>query len=82
MNHYVILEGLRENVKFWQYKFDTCSPSEARQMQQKVLHAKQVLKDYKKTFMPHLLIPPTPPQRQVQVRMSDWSEQFEEYSNN
>ena len=82
MNHYLILEGLRENVKFWQYKFDTCSPKDARAMLQKVKDAKQAMKDYKIHFMPHLLIQPTPPQRQVQVRMSDWSEQFEEYSNN
>ena len=82
MNHYVILEGLRENIKYWQYKFDTCAPSEARQMQQKVKEAKEALKDYKKHFMPHLLIQPTQPQRQVSIRMSDWSEQFEEYSNN
>jgi hypothetical protein len=82
MNTYLILEGLRENVKFWQYKFDTCSPKEAREMYQKVLDAKQVLKEFKLKFMPHLMIAPNPPQRQVSVRMSDWSENLEEYSNN
>jgi hypothetical protein len=73
------LENLRENVKFWQYKFDTCNPKDARAMQQRLLDAKQTLKEYKQKFMPHLLVPPTPPQRQVTVRMSDWSETFEEY---
>jgi hypothetical protein len=82
MNTLVILEGLRENVKFWQYKFDTCKPHEARAMQKKVLDAKQVLKEFKIKFMPQLMIPPTPPQRQVSIRMSDWSETFEEYLNN
>jgi hypothetical protein len=82
MNTLVILEGLRENVKFWQYKFDTCKPYEAREMQQKVLGAKQVLKEFKVKYMPHLMIAPNPPQRQVSVRMSDWSENLEEYSNN
>jgi hypothetical protein len=75
------LENLRENVKFWQYKFDTCNPKDARAMQQRLSDAKQTLKEYKQKFMPHLLVPPTPPQRQVTVRMSDWSETFEEYLN-
>lgn len=75
------LENLRENVKFWQYKFDTCNPKDARAMQKRLSDAKQTLKEYKQKFMPHLLVPPTPPQRQVTVRMSDWSETFEEYLN-
>jgi hypothetical protein len=82
MNTTVILDGLRENVKFWQYKFDTCKPHEARAMQQKVMSAKQVLKEFKMKYMPHLLVPPNPPKRQISVRMSDWSETFEEYLNN
>lgn len=75
------LENLRENVKFWQYKFDTCSPNDARAMHKRLLDAKQTLKEYKQRFMPELLVPPTPPKRQVSVRMSDWSETFEEYLN-
>lgn len=82
MNTYLILEALRESVKYWQYKFDTCKPHEARIMQKKLLDAKQTLKEFKQTFMPHLMIPPTPPQRQISIRMSDWSENLEEYSNN
>lgn len=75
------LENLRENVKFWQYKFDTCTPKDARAMHKRLLDAKQTLKEYKQRFMPELLVPPTPPKRQVSVRMSDWSETFEEYLN-
>jgi hypothetical protein len=81
MNTLVILEGLRENVKFWQYKFDTCKPHEARAMQQKVFGAKQILKEFKVKYMPHLLVPPTPPKREISVRMSDWTENFEEFAN-
>ena len=37
------LENLRENVKFWQYKFDTCTPKDARAMHKRLLDAKQTL---------------------------------------
>jgi hypothetical protein len=50
-------------------------------MQQKVLGAKQILKEFKVKYMPHLLVPPTPPKRQVSARMSDWAENFEEFAN-
>jgi hypothetical protein len=81
MHPYLKLEQLRDNVRYWQYLFNTCKPHEAKSMQKKFLDAKQELKDFKIKFMPHLMIQPTPPERQISIRMSDWTENFEEFSN-
>lgn len=80
MYHYQKLENLRDNVSYWQYRFDRSSPSEARVMLNHLNKAKQALKEYKQEHLPHLLEQPKiTKQKEAFIRMSDWSETFEEY---
>ena len=80
MYHYQKLENLRDNVNYWQYRFDRSSPSEARVMLNNLNKAKETLKEYKQEHLPHLLEQPKiSQQKEAFIRMSDWCETFEEY---
>lgn len=81
MSKEVQLENLRDNVRYWEYRFNNCSPHQARAMQQMVIKAKEQLKEYKQKYFPALLVPPTYFKSEPYIRMSDWTENFEEYSN-
>ena len=80
MYHYQKLENLRDNVRYWQYRFDKSDKTDARAMLSNLNKAKETLKAYKQEYLPHLLEQPKiSTQKEAFIRMSDWSETFEEY---
>lgn len=70
------LWDLRENVKFWQYKFDTSYPHNAREIMEKLNIAKEHLKNHKRKHFPELL---EQPKRETirYVMLADLTEEFE-----
>jgi hypothetical protein len=74
------LWDLRENVKFWQYKFDTSYPHNAKEMLDKLTIAKQHLKNHKLKYFPELL--DQPKRDYIPYKMlADKFEVFENYLN-
>jgi len=74
------LWDLRENVKFWQYKFDTSYPHNAKEMLDKLTIAKQHLKNHKLKYFPELL--DQPKKDYIPYKMlADKFEVFENYLN-
>jgi hypothetical protein len=74
------LLDLRENVKFWQYKFDTSYPHNAKEMLDKLNIAKQHLKNHKQKYFPELLDQPKRDYVPYQM-LADKFEVFENYLN-
>ena len=81
MNIQVQLDNLRDNVKYWEYRFNRCSPHEARHLQKMVNKAKEQLKAFKQKYYPSLLVPPTYFKSEPYVRMDDWTEHYENYGD-
>jgi hypothetical protein len=52
------LWDLREEVKFWNYKFDTSYTNNARDILNKLNAAKEELKNHKQKYFPELLEQP------------------------
>lgn len=71
------LWDLRENVKFWQYKFDTSYPHNARETMEKLNIAKEHLKNHKRIHFPELL---EQPKREC-INYEMLADKFEEYEN-
>jgi len=74
------LWDLRENVKFWEYKFETSNPHNAREIMEKLNIAKEHLKNHKRKHFPELLVQP---KRETipYVRLADLTEEFENFNN-
>jgi hypothetical protein len=71
------LWDLRENVKFWQYKFDTSYPHNARETMEKLNIAKEHLKNHKRIHFPELLEQP----KREYIPYEMLADKFEEFEN-
>jgi len=75
------LESLRTNVWYWSGLYAQADATKARDLQEKVQSAKELLKAFKRDNMPYLLEQPKLLNYKPQSRISDWTENFEEYGN-
>jgi hypothetical protein len=74
------LWDLREEVKFWNYKFDTSYTNNAREILVKLNIAKEELKNHKLKYFPELL--DQPKREYIPYEMiADKFEVFENHSN-
>jgi hypothetical protein len=74
------LWDLREEVKFWNYKFDTSYTNNARDILNKLNAAKEELKNHKLKYFPELL--DQPKRNYIPYEMlTDKFEVFENYLN-
>ena len=74
------LWDLREEVKFWNYKFDTSYANNARDILNKLNAAKEELKNHKLKYFPELLNQPK--RDYIPYKMiADKFEVFENYLN-
>lgn len=72
------LEKLRLNVKYLEWKYDSCHYFWKKEYWDEVKKAKQQLKEYKEKYYPETqLITNTKPT----LRMDDWVENLENYAN-
>jgi hypothetical protein len=74
------LWDLREEVKFWNYKFDTSYTNNAREILVKLNIAKEELKNHKLKYFPELLDQPKRDYIPYEM-LSDKFEVFENYLN-
>jgi len=74
------LWDLREEVKFWNYKFDTSYTNNAREILVKLNIAKEELKNHKLKYFPELLDQPKRDYIPYEM-IADKFEVFENYSN-
>ena len=74
------LWDLREEVKFWNYKFDTCYTHNAREILNKLNEAKEELKNHKLKYFPELLNQPKRDYIPYEM-ITDKFEVFENYLN-
>jgi hypothetical protein len=72
------LEKLRDNVSYYEYKYESCHKFWKKEYWDEIKKAKAKLKEYKAKHYPQtpLLTQPKP-----FMQMSDFSENFEEYAN-
>ena len=72
------LEKLRDNVSYYEWKFESCHRFWKNEYLTEIRKARAKLKEYKEKHYPEtqLLTQPKP-----FMRMSDFSENFEEYAN-
>jgi len=72
------LEKLRDNVSYYEYKYESCHKFWKKEYWDEIKKAKAKLKEYKAKHYPQtqLLTQPKP-----FMPMSDFSENFEEYAN-
>lgn len=72
------LMKLRNLVSYWEWKSESCHKFWVKEYYQELLKAKQILKEYKAKHYPStpLLTQPKP-----SIRMSDWTEQYENYAD-
>ena len=74
------LWDLREEVKFWNYKFDSSYTNNAKEILVKLNAAKEELKNHKLKYFPELL--DQPKREYIPYEMiADKSEVFENYLN-
>lgn len=71
------LWDLRENVKFWEYKFETSNPHNAREIMEKLNIAKEHLKNHKRKHFPELLVQP----KREYIPYEMLADKFEEFEN-
>jgi len=74
------LWDLREEVKFWNYKFDTSYTNNAREILVKLNIAKEELKNHKLKYFPELLEQPKRDYIPYEM-LTDKFEVFENYLN-
>ena len=70
------LMKLRNLVSYWEWKSESCNKFWVKEYYQELLKAKQILKEYKSKHYPAT---PLLTQPDTSIRMSDWTEQFENY---
>jgi len=74
------LWDLREEVKFWNYKFDTSYTHNAKEILVKLNIAKEELKNHKLKYFPELLEQPVSEYIPYEM-IADKTEVFENYLN-
>lgn len=72
------LEKLRDNVSYYEWKYESCHRFWKNEYFNEIKKARAKLKEYKAKHYPITPLLTTP---QPFVRMDDWSENFENYAN-
>lgn len=72
------LQKLRDNVSYYEWKFESCHRFWKNEYLTEIRKARAKLKEYKAKHYPEMLIPLLIQPKQF-MRMSDFSEQYENY---
>jgi hypothetical protein len=72
------LEKLRDNISYYEWKFESCHRFWKNEYFNEIKKAKAKLKEYKAKHYPEMLTPLLT-QPKPFMRMSDFSEQYENY---
>lgn len=68
---------LRENVRYYEWKYETCHHFWKKEYHNEIRKAKAKLKEYKAKYYPETQLLTT---SKPSIRMDDWSENYENYA--